>query len=501
MRKKDKIKEEKDKNENKFIQIIKKKWLIQGTTTLALIAIIICAFICINFFMHNLELTPIDLSQEQLFTLSEGSKEKVRNIDKDVNIYFVGYSQEDPSVSLSKQYHIVNDKIKTEIVTAENRPDLVQKYEIQSGATGIIVECGEKSKVLTDQDLYTYDSKTYEGINIAEEKLTSSISTVTSDKIPKLYFLEGYSAYSLTKQMNYLGIYLANEVNEIKQLNILSAGKVPDDCDTLIICTPEKDFDDIALNAITDFINSGKNILWLNSEMTKKQDLPNVNKLLAMYGVKPFEVGAILETDTNKMLAQTPNIIFPDISYATATKSLYNTEGVIFINATKINFVNDEELTNLNISKKDLLTTSDKAFFRKDFTIQSLSKTEDDEEGRFVVGAELEKTISEANEEQGKSAIKSKMIILGDNDFITDYPIGNSRRAILSFARNKDLILNSMAYLVDREEDIIVRKTNGYVAYTVTEQQDIIIMIVIFGIPALIIIAGIVVWIVRRRRK
>ena len=86
MRKKDKIKEEKDKNENKFIQIIKKKWLIQGTTTLALIAIIICAFICINFFMHNLELTPIDLSQEQLFTLSEGSKEKVRNIDKDVNI-------------------------------------------------------------------------------------------------------------------------------------------------------------------------------------------------------------------------------------------------------------------------------------------------------------------------------------------------------------------------------------------------------------------------------
>ena len=93
------------------------------------------------------------------------------------------------------------------------------------------------------------------------------------------------------------------------------------------------------------------------------------------------------------------------------------------------------------------------------------------------------------------------MIILGDNDFITDYPIGNMNQAVLTLARNKDLILNSMAYLVDREEDIIVRKANGNVAYTVTKQQDSIIKVVIFGVPGIIILAGIIVWIVRRRRK
>ena len=495
------IKSENEEKENKFIQTIKKKWLVEGTTTLALVAIIVAAFICLNIFMQNLELTPIDLSQEKLFTLSEESKDKVKDVAKDVNIYFIEYSEDNPSVELSKQYHIANEKIKTEIVTAETRPDLVQKYGIQSGSQGIIIECGDKSKVLTDNDLYTYDMTTYETINIAEEKLTSSILTVASEKIPKIYFLEGYSSYSLSQQMNYLGVYLQNEINEVKQLNVLSTGKVPDDCDTLIICTPAKDFDEMATNAIIDYINSGRNILWLNSAVTKAQDLPNVNKVLEMYGVKPFEVGTILESDADKMLAQTPYIIFPNIGYSTVTKSFYNTEGVIFINATKIDTLDDEQLSNLNVSKSVLLSTSSNSFFRKDFAIQTVSKTEQDEDGEFVVGAELVKTISEANDEEGKSAVKSKMIIFGDNNFITDYPIGNGNSPVFALAKNKDLILNSMAYLVDREEDITARKSTGTVTYTATEEQDNIIKIVIFTVPGLIIFAGIVVWIVRRRRK
>lgn len=501
MSKKEKIKKEKIENENKFISIIKKKWLKEGITTLALVSIILAAFICLNVFMQNLDLTPIDLSQEKLYSLTDESKDKVKNIDKDINIYFVEYLEDEPNVSLAKQYHNVNDKIKTEVVKAESRPDLVQKYGIQTGSQGIIIECGEKSKVLKDDDLYTYDIKTYETISIAEEKLTSSILSVSSNKIPKIYFLEGYSAYSLSQQMNYLGIYLANEVNEIKQLNILSTGKVPDDCDTLIICSPQKDFDDMATNSIIEYINSGRNILWLNSAVTKAQDFPNVNKILAMYGVKPFEVGMILETDEEKMLAQTPYIIFPDVNYSTITKNIYNTEGVIFINATKINIMNDEELSNLKVSKSELINASENSFFRKDFSIQTPAKMPSDEQGGFTVGAELVKTIKEANEEQKTGAVKSKMIIFGDNNFITDYPIGNGNNSVFRLAKNKDLILNSMAYLVDREEDITARKNTGTVVYTATEQQDTIIKIVIFTIPSLIILAGIIVWVVRRRRK
>ena len=498
--KKDKI--NKEEKENKFIQTIKKKWLINGTKTLILVALLILIFIAINMWTQSLNLNPIDLSQDKLYTLTDESKEKVKNIQKDVNIYFVECEEGDSNFDLAKQYTNANEKIKVEIVNASSRPDLASKYGLETGNQGIIVECGDKYKVLTSSDLVTYDTSTYETISIAEQKLTSAIKSVTSDVIPKVYFLEGYSEFSLSSNMQYLNIYLANEVNEIKTLDLLSSGKVPDDCDTLVITTPSKDFDEIATNAIIDYINSGKNILWLNAALTKQTDMPNVAKILAMYGVKPFEKGVIRETDSSKMISGSADLIKPEIEYSTITKDIYNTTGLIFLNATKINLVDETALEELKVSKTELLHASDASYFRTDFTIQTNSIADNEEKGKFLIGAELSKTISSANEETGEKEKMSKLVIYGENYFITDYQMNSSySTGIIQLAYNKDLVLNSMSYLVNRQEDITARKNTGTVTYTATEQQDIIIRVVIFAIPILIIIAGIIVWIIRRRKK
>lgn len=494
-------KEKKEKKPNKFIQTIKKKWLVDGSKTFLLVVIIIAIFIGINMGMQELELTPLDFSQEQLYTLTEESKEKVKDIDKDVHIYFIGYTDEDTNLSLAKQYKNVNEKIVAEAIDINNRPDLANKYGIESGTQGIIVECGEKSKVLTASDLVTYDTTTYETISIAEEKLTSSILSVVADKVPKVYFLDGYSELTLTNSMNLLNMYMQNEVMEVENLDILTTGKVPDDCDTLVITTPNKDFDDVATNAITDYINSGRNILWLNAAVTQDQNYPNVNKILAMYGVNPFEAGIIRETDSSKMITESPDLIKPDLNAATVTKDLYTTTGVIFINATKIN-INEDTLEELKVTKTELANASEGAYFRTDFNVQSNSAQEGEEKGPFVVGAELEKTIQEENEETGEKAITSKLVIYGENFFISDFQLSqNSQYAAVQLAYNKDLVLNSIAYLTDREEDITARKNTGTVTYTATQEQDTIIKIIIFAVPCVIILLGIIVWQVRRRKK
>ena len=495
-------KEKKEKAPNKFIQTIKKKWLINGTKTTILVLIIIAIFIAINLGMQSLELTPLDFTQEQLYTLTDESKEKVKDIDKDVNMYFIGYSSDNSTVDLAKQYEKENERINVEAIEDVNeRPDLTQKYGIESGSTGIIIECGEKSKVLTDQDLVTYDTSTYETISIAEEKLTSSIQSVTSDKVPKVYFLNGYSEFSLEQGMYMLNVYLGNEVNEIASLDILSQGNVPDDCDTLVITTPSKDFDDVATNSILDYINKGGNILWLNAAIAEEQDLPNVNKILDTYGIKPFEVGIIRETDTSKMVSESPDLIMPEIQYSTITEDLYNTTGAVFVNATKIN-IDTDRLEELNVEESDLLLASEGSYFRTNFNNQQNAAAEGEETGTFVVGAEMTKTIQAADEEAGTEEIASKLVIYGENYFASDYQLSqNSQYAAIQLAYNKDLVLNSIAYLTDREEDITARKDTGTVTYTATEQQDTIIRIIIFTVPALIIIAGIIVWQVRRRKK
>ena len=474
-----------------FIEKLKKSVLLERTTTILFMAALVVLFIGLTIWLNSLNLDPIDLTTNKLYTLTETSKEQVKDINQTINIYFVGYADKSERLDLAKQYHNVNEKINAEAVVANERPDLVQEYGINENTTVVIVESSDKSKILEESDFYTYDNATGEQIDLTEEKLTNAIVFVNSDKIPNVLFLEGYSSYSINQNMYYLGLYLENEVTQYYTLNLITEGKVPDECDTLVITTPEIDFDDIATNAIIDYINRGANILWLNGVIGKSQDFPNVNKVLAMYGIKTFEAGYINETENTKMMSGAPYVILPTVNSTTITKNIPN---VMLVNATKINFVSDEELTNSNITKTNLLQTGEKAYFRTNFTSASESRQEGEEEGSFVVGALLEKKVNDDK--------TSKLVIYGENLFVTDYPLTQtSSYPMIRYAYNKDLVIDSILYLIDRQQDIIIRKDLDTANYTATVEQNNIIQMIIFGVPVVIMVVGIVIWQVRRRKK
>ena len=72
----------------------------------------------------------------------------------------------------------------------------------------------------------------------------------------------------------------------------------------------------------------------------------------------------------------------------------------------------------------------------------------------------------------------------------------------ISIRQNKDIILNTIAYLSDREDAIRIRKDTGLVTFdAITEQENRAVLWIIFAIPVIIIVAGIVVAIVRKRKK
>lgn len=469
-----------------------KKWLINGTATCAMVLFLISAFILITTVMKKLELTPIDLTSDKTYTVTDESKERIGKVEKKVNVYLIGFSNDESSSTLAKQYNKINQNINVETIDITKRKDLAQKYQIENNQTkAIIVECGERFKVLTENDLFTYDMTTYKSIDVTEEKLTSSILTVTSDRVPNVYFLTGYSDFNLNKGMSLFATYLENEIMQIKELDLLAKGNVPDDCDTLIITTPNKDFADIVSNAIIKYINKGGNILWLNCSYGEEKNLNNVNKVLAAYGVNPFVPGYIMETDSDKMVSGAPYMVLPDVEYSDLTSK---TNATLFVEPTKIDVQNEEKLKELKVEKEDLLTASESSFFRSDLKIESLAKTDKDKSGKFIVGAKLTKTI--------KDDTKSTLVIYGENYFVSDSTISKeSNTPVLLAYDNKDLGLNSIAFLTDREEDITIRKTTDNVTYTATQKQDIIIRVIIFAVPCLIIIAGIVMWQLRRRKK
>ena len=78
----------------KFLDIIKKKWLINGTSTILLIAILIAVFILLNSIIKSFDISPIDCTSNKEYSLTDTSKDKIKNISQAINVYLIGYDEE-----------------------------------------------------------------------------------------------------------------------------------------------------------------------------------------------------------------------------------------------------------------------------------------------------------------------------------------------------------------------------------------------------------------------
>lgn len=478
----------------KLIENLKRKWLIDTSKTAILILILFAIFIGINVLVQKLDIQDIDVTKNKLFTLSEASINQAKAVNEEIKIYLIGFGEGNSLEDIVKQYTKQNSKITYELIEdIQDRVDLKSKYGITDETQVIILESKSKNKILTIDDLYTYDYTNYTQIDVTEEKITNAIVDLSIVEKTKLYFLMGHNEYGINTDMTMLKAYLENEVNEIETLDLLVTGKIPEDIKLLVIASPQKDLLDTELEIITNYINNGGKILWLNDPTFTGKSLPNFEKLSGLFGAK-FEDGIILEQDASKMALQSPNYIIPNIASTKATEDIATDGGILLINASKIIIEDEEILNELNISKEEILTTGDTALFRKDATNTSTSKISSDEQGSFTIGVKLTKTIED------KEAI---LYMLSNNFFTVDYPItiGSSQTYPIMFYNNKDYILNTIAELTNREDTISIRKDTGIITYTATEAQDRIIKVVISVFPALIIIVGIAIWIIRRRKK
>ncbi len=483
----------------KIIDILKSKWLKDTSKTIILIAIIVAIFIGINILVEKLNPKDIDLTKEKLYTLTEESKKIVAGLpetDK-IKIYMFECEERDPIVDLAKQYSKANKNIEIELVNPEDRPDLISKYNVETGYGyfTVVVEAGEKSKILNSYDFSIVDYNTGNGVDITEQRFTNSIMGVSSKAGSNIiYSLTGHGETSITTEMTLLKTYLELENYEIKELDLLSTQNIPEDCKTLIITSPEKDFAELEVKAIEDYIKRGGNILWLNNVYSAKVETPNIKAILDMYGVNVKQDGIIIEQETNKMVLGTPYFVLPSIGYSEITEDLGK---VLLFNTGKLEFI--EDLTTVGVTKTDLLTTSEKSIYRTNLQDVNIKPGEGEKEEKSIVGALLEKQISDSEK-------TSKLVIIANSAFATDTPVytsnsSSSRMPAIGFYNNREMVLNATNYLTETEDSISIKKEMIVTKYTPTEAQDRLVKLIIFSVPVLIIIIGIIVWQLRRRKK
>lgn len=483
----------------RLIETIKKKWIRDTFFTLMLVLILIGIFILVNLVFINLDIKPLDFTSEKLYTLSEESKEQVKDIEQNVTLYFFGYDEEDTPIVLAKQYSNINDKITVQIIDTSERPDLAAQYGVNTSSQLVAVQSSQRYKIIDSSEMYTYDSTTYQTIDITEQKLTNAILDVTIAQKPQIYFLTGHGEYGIDESdpMKQLKVYIENDINDVNSLDLLTSDML-ETCDVLIIANPTSDFTDLETEKIQNYINNGGNIMWLQDPYafnSNQTELTNVNKILSQYGIS-FSNGVVCETSSENMIVGSPDLIIPQMTYNDIVKDLYTDGMIALLDSGKINNVSDEEMEKLGVTASPFLKSTEGSFYREDINSDITQKLETDEEGPFILAEILSKKIDDDTE--------STLVAYSNALFATNYTIqlSNSIGTPITIRQNKDIVLNTIAYLSDREDAIRIRKDIGIVTFeTVTDQENRIVLWTIFGIPVIIILAGIIIAIVRKIRK
>lgn len=493
------------KTKGERFSIYIKRTVLRGTLqTWLLILIMVTAYITINLYAQKINFPKIDVTANKIYSLSKDSKEYIKKINDDVKIYAYGFQENGSVCDLLKQYDANSDKITYEYLDDNSNPEIKTKYNLLSQSQVIIVETNTASKTVYAQDMSSYDSITGDQIDLTENAITNAIHSTLSTNQPKVYYVAGHSDEFVKDMYQSANTVLGNDGYKIEDLSLIKTGKVPDDCDLLIIPGCSSDLFDAESDAIKKFINNGGNLIIMSSFNNKKtvSSFKNLKSIIDIYGATLDNSGFVVENDANKTLYGSKYFVLPELSTESdVTRPLYdaysnssNNSFVTFYTPGRVLLPSEEKQASDKLVVTKLASSSDSSTFIE-------NEGEKQSQGSSVIAAMITKTIKEGEEEKDK--IQSSAILIADSTFCTDYPInvGNQQVPISYLGKNIDLYTNSIAKLTDKEDFMNLRKTVYTATFNPTNGQDLVVKIIVFAFPIAIIITGIVVKIIRRRKN
>lgn len=475
----------------KLVGTISKKHIKNGSYSMAMAAIFIVIIVVINMIVGAIpsKYSQIDVSSSKLYTIGDETKKVLKALDKDVTIYQIAQSgSEDDTISnLLKRYEDESKHIKVEVKDPVVNPKFASEYTTDDlAANSLIVVCGDRNKVISYNDIYStsVDYNTWQQTTTGfdgEGQITSAIGYVTSEDLPIMYTLSGHGEKDLDSSFKE-DIQKANI--DIKELNLLTEGKVPDDADCLMIVSPTSDISEEEKTEILDYLEAGGKAM-IFSDYTQ-DDLPNFDAVLANYGVKRAE-GIVFEGDSQHYGMQMPYYLVPtvnstDASSETASAGSY----VLAPYAQGIQKTDDVRDT---VTIDSILTTSDQAYSKTNMQSSQIEKEDGDVDGPFDLGVAITEKLDDDKETQIVYYSTANLMESQVNQMVS--------------GGNEKLLLESLSWMTSTDESSSVSissKSLQSASLTVTDYDAAFWKICTIGlIPGVFLVAGFLIWL--RRRK
>lgn len=428
--------------------------------------------------------TSFDVTTNRIFTLTEEAIQVAGSLSQDVTIYVLAdENSKDADVDrVLQQLKGYSQHIRIEYVNPVSNPMFYYKYADIAPSANSLVVAGENNSVVIDyNDLYIYQINYYTydneivGID-AEGQLISAIIRVTSEDIPKFYHVIGHNELVFDDMfMNAL-----NKENVISEdLALYAVDEIPSDADAIVLNAPISDYSEDDVDKVLAFLDKGGNALivptWTDQEMN------NFEQILAYYGVSLVD-GVIVETDRSHYY-QSPYDIFPDILYEEVTQSIY--DGTVFAPLCRgLDYDADSE----DVRYIPLLSTSEDSFSKTNLmNAEDYNKSSEDIDGPFVIAMEIERPAQ--NGEISTAAIVSteQMFTAEADNIVPGY--------------NVKMFGGIVSSLTEQGAAVVIPGKYYEIGNLVFSAWTVIMTLVIIGLLTIgCLIAGLIIWLVRRRK-
>ena len=245
-----------------------------------------------------------------------------------MNIYYLAETGSEDAIltKLLDRYASESSHIRWERKDPAVYPTFAAQYGVQSAENGsLILVSGEKSVVLEASDLYDYDYSDYYATGSysvtfgGENKLTAAIYRVTSGETLHTYYTTNHGEQALTDT---LIDALEGQNLAVSPLDLLTDA-IPDDCDLLIVNTPQQDFAAAGslvdeMSALRAYLKSGGRLMLTTDSY---YSTPNLDALMAEFGLSRTP-GLVVEGDSGHSLSGYPYYLLPDYAEDTGSGTL-----------------------------------------------------------------------------------------------------------------------------------------------------------------------------------
>ena len=412
-----------------------------------------------------------DLSEGKIYSLSEQTI-KILEAFQSEPIRVYGFFREDQPLrqvleNLLKEYNYRHGKFHYEFYDPDRMPGKAKQYQIDAYETVVIEAKGRREKTT----------------QVSEEAITNLLSRLLRQETKQIAFAAGYGGPVLNEKDQKTGYSLLKEKlvdsnYEVKE-TLISRDKISRGTDLLVLGGPRVDLLHEELDIIRTYFDRGGNILILMDPVDPGEG-KNLEAFLLEYGI---ELGDNVIVDKLSKLFGGDYLI-PLVSEYKAhaiTKGFRLTSFFSIARSVR----KAKEIPN-GFEIIEIAWTGPGSWAETDLKNLGEGKAEfdakRDQKGPLPVALAL----------QGGSG-KGRLVVFGDSDFVVN--------GYLNLSGNRDLILNTIAWLTGDEFAISIRPRMRETTplYLREIDQRFLFVVPVLGFPIFALIAGSCVFFWRRR--